>query len=313
MSLQYFNDTCGKFRSEEDKFESLYIFVIRGVTVENTIEKVKKMIGIIDEIGNNVKKHYLKTRLNAFINFVEGGGLETMLNGIYMVYKKVEEIAIHPDWNETLNMFKCENFIVKYGDKFPLDWLSSYLTDRSYLNILQVQNNNIKHIYLNTTKRVMHAEHNEKKCDLNEFVNTNIPKGEYCLIHGVSSFLKQVKDTMYIKVLNGNKRDEELLEEHDKILNEKKSIELQKWLDAMINPDSKDAKKLAFGKEITDAINDHMLKILFCTPKMRKIVTEKIAQEDIIFDIVEIKSYVAGDIGRTLRENFGGAIGIKFY
>lgn len=310
---QQFVNTFEKFKHEEDRFESLYIFVIRGMTVESITNEVKRMIAIADEMGNNVKKNYIKARLYSFVTFLEGAGLETNLSGIYMVYKKIEEIAIHPEWNETLNMFKCKNFVCEYGDKFKLDWLHDYLTDKSYLNVLQIQNNNIRHVYLNQTKRVVHSEQEEKKCDLNEFVCQHIPKGEYCVVHGVSSFIKQLKDSTFMKVLNGNKRDEEILDEFDKLLNEKKSIELQKWLDTMSNPDSKDAKKLAFGKEITEAINDRMLKTLFCTPRMRKQVIEKLQQDDLIFDIVEIKSYDSADIGMRLRRDFNGAIGIKFY
>jgi hypothetical protein len=310
---QNFVNTFDKFKQEEDKFESLYIFVIRNMTVEAITNEIKRMITIADEMGNNVKKNYIKARLYSFVTFLEGIGLETILSGIYMVYKKIEEIPIFPEWNETLDMFKCRNFVCEYGDKFKLDWLYDYLTDKSYLNVLQLQNNNIKHIFLNQTKRVVYSEKEEKKCDLNEFVNQHIPKGEYCVIHGVSSFIKQLKESTTLKVLNGNKRDEEILEEFDKMLNEKKSIELQKWLDTMSNPDSKDARKLAFGKEIIEAINDNMLKTLFCTPRMKKQVLEKIQTENLVFEIIEIKSYDSSDMGMKLRKDFNGAIGIKFY
>lgn len=310
---QHFVNTFAKFKQEEDKFESLYIFVIRTMTVEATLNEVKRMIAIADEIKNNVKKNYIKARLYSFVTFLDGTELQTNLSGIYMVYKKIQEITIHPEWNETLNMFKCKNFVCEYGDKFKLDWLHNYLTDKSYLNVIQIQNNNIKHIYLNQTKRVVHSEQEEKKCDLNEFIGKHISKGEYCVVHGVSSFIKQLKDSAYMKVLNGNKRDEEILQEFDKLLNEKKSAELQKWLDTMSNSDSKDAKKLAFGKDIRKAINDQMLKTLFCTPRMKKQVIEQLQQDDLIFDIIEVKSYNSTDVGMRLRKDFDGAVGIKFY
>lgn len=310
---QHFANIFNKFSNEEDKFESLYIFVIRNTNVESTINEIKRMINIADEMGNSVKKNYIKARLYSFITFLEGVSLETMLSGIYMVYKKIEEIEICSEWNETLTMFKCKNFVCEYGDKFKLDWLHDYLTDRTYLNVLQIHNNNIRHIYLNSTKRAVNSEYEEKKCDLNEFINQHIPKGEYCIVHGVSSFMKQLKDSPLLKVLNGNKRDEEIFDEYEHMLNDKKSIELQKWLDLMQNPDSKDAKKLIFGKEITEAINDNMLKTLFCTPRMKKQVMCNIRSENLIFDIVEIKSFNSSDVGMRLRKDFNGAIGIKFY
>lgn len=309
----YFNNLFQKYFQEEDRFESLYIFVINGQTVELAINDIRRMITIADEITNNVKKHHIKTRLNSFINFIEGEGLETILSGIYMVYRKIDMIALEPEWNETLNMFKCKKFVCEYGNKFKLDWLHNYLTDRSYLNVLHVQNNNIKHIYLNSTKRIVHSEREEKKCDFNEFVNQNIPKGEYCIVHGISSYIKQIAMSPFLKVLNGNLRDTEIFEEYEKMLNEKKMIELQRWLDLMANVESKESKKLAFGKEITEAINDHMLQTLFCTPRIKAMVLEKINADDLIFNIVEIKSYDSNDVGMRLKKDFNGSIGIKFY
>jgi len=312
MDLQ-FSNTFNKFKSEEDKFESLYIFVIRNMSIESVINELKRMINIADEIGNSVKKNYIKARLYSFITYLEGGGLETIISGIYMVYKKIEEFSIFPEWAETLDMFKCKNFICEYGDKFKLDWLHDYLIDKSYLNVFHIQNNNIKHIFLNSTKRVVNSEHDEKNCKLNEFIEQRIQKNDYCIVHGVSSYLKQLKDSANLKVLNGYKKDEDILEEYDKLMNGKKSIELQKWLDLMQNPDSKDAKKMAFGEEITNAINDSMLKTLFCTPRIKKLVFEKFDKDLLIFDIVEIKSYNSSDIGMRLRKDFNGSIGIKFY
>lgn len=312
MSLQ-FDETFGKFKSEEDKFESLYIFVIRSMTIENVINELKRMISTADEIANNVKKNYIKARLYSFVTYLERGDLETTISGIYMIYKKIEEFSIIKEWDDTLNMFRCKNFVCEYGDKFKLDWLRNYLTDKSYLNVFHIQNNNIKHIFLNSTKRVVNSEHDEKNCKLLEFIEQRVQKNEYSIVHGTSSYLKQLKDTTTLKVLTGTKKDDEIFEEYEKIMNEKKSKELQKWLDLMQNPDSKEAKKIVFGKEIMDAINDRMLKTLFCTPRIKKFVFENFEQDALIFDIVEIKSYDQSDIGTKLKKDFNGSIGIKFY
>ena len=306
---QQFRDTFEKYRDINDKFESLYIFVIRDMSIENVINEITRMITIIEEIGNYVKKKYLKNRLSSLITYLECQGLENTISKIYMVYDKIDEIEINNEWNETLEMFKCKKFVCEYGSNFNLEWLHDYLTDRSYLNVLHVQSNNIKCIHLNRTKRVVFFEVEEKKADLNQ----HIPKNEYCVIHGISSFIRQIVETPLIKVLNGNKKDEEILEEFEKMLNEKKANELQQWLDFMANTESKESKKIIFGKEITDAINDHMLKTLYCTPRMKKQVLEKIQEDDLIFNIIEIRSYTPTDIGMRLRRDFNGAIGIKFY
>ena len=309
----HFNSIFSKFNSYSDKYGSLYIFIIRNLPVEHVTEKIKKMISITDDITNSVKKNYIKTRLNNFINYLDSHKPLSIINSIFLLSKKVDEFEFSQSWTETLDMFKCDNFTVKYGDEFPLSWLHDYLTDKSYLNVLHIQNNNIKHLFLNSTKRVINSEYSEKKCDLTDFISQHIPKSEYCCVHGISSFIKQLKETSTIKILNGNKRDSELLSEYEKILNNIKSQELQHWIDIMGNSDNKDSAKIIFGSEITQAINDNMLHTLYCSPRIKKNVIEKIPSENLIFKIVEIKSYESTDIGKRLRDDFKGSIGIKFY
>lgn len=310
---QRFSETFDKYTNVTDKFGALYIFVIRDVSVEFVFDKIKKLMANADDMHNNVKKNHIKGRLHKFVNVLENEQLSKTVNNIYLVSNDVNVIAFDDYWIETLNMFNCDSYLVKYGDEFQLEWLRDYLLDRSYVNVLQLQNNNIKHIHLNSTKRVTVKEHTEKKCELNEFISNNIPSSEYCVVHGVSSFMKQLVCSNMLIVLNGTKRDDELLLEYNKILNSKRSIELEKWLEYFNNPDSKEYKRIIIGKDnILQSMNYNELKIIYCLPKIKKNILKNFTGTK-TFELVEIKSYDNNDTGHKLKTIYDGIIGIKFY
>lgn len=308
--ITYFDQIFGRYKNDEDKYESLYIFVINGMIIEELIEKIKKMITIVDSISNPTKKTYLKGKLNNFIENLNGINPETKVECIYFVSNSVHYHEFRPYWKETLKNFKCDQLLVKYNDKYEINWLKNLLLDRSFINIFHLNNNNLKHIHLGLTKKRVFKEKEEKKLDMNQYVNENTRVGETVIIHGISSFMKGIVETSKLKVLSGHKRDDELLEEYDKIINEENSILLQWWLDRILDP--KEGKKLAFGKDIGNGINDCMIKTIFCSPERSIKLLENYPDSNIQDKLIIVKSY-GEDVGKRLLLEFKGAVGIKFY
>lgn len=310
IEFEQFEAIFGKYKNIEDRHESLYIFVINGLVIEELVEKVKKILSIVDSCNNPVKKSYLKSRLNNFIENLAVVDAETIVNCIYMVSNSVSYHELRPYWKETLTNFKCDKFIVKYDNNYQLGWLKNLLLDRSYINALHLNNNVLKHIHLGFTKKRLFKEKDEKKMDINMYINENIKPNEIVIIYGVSSFLKNVQTTQKIKLLTGHKRDDELLEEYDKILNDENAVQLQWWLDRMNDP--KEGKKIVFGKDIGNGITDGMIKTVFCSPERSIKLVKNYSNDNIEDKIVVIRSY-GDDIGARLVNEFNGAIGIKFY
>jgi len=305
-----FDTIFNKYKDASDKYESLYIFVVRGLIVEDFLDRVHKMIGIVDDIPNSSKKGFLKSRLYTFVKHLEGLKSESIVSGIYFLGSDINEFEFRGYWKETLSQFACDNVLLRYGDSYQLEWLKNLLLDRSYINVVHLRNNILKHYHLNSTKRKLYQEKNEKKMDMQLYITESVPKGEICIVHGISSYLKTLKDSNTLKILNGDKKDDQLFEEYEKITNQKSSLELQEWLDKLLDP--KDGKKIVFGIDIKKCINAKLLKTLYCSPDIRLKILEKILPEDIVFDIVVVKSF-GDDIGRKLVNDFKGAVGIKFY
>ena len=155
MNEEYekFDDIFRTFKNVKDKYESLYIFVANGLMIDDFVDKINKMVGIIDDISNTNKRGFLKTRLKTLLKHLEGFEAESNVNGIFLLGNCVNEFDHRPYWTSTLKEFKCDNLMVKYGETYQFDWLKNLLIDRSYVNVLHVKNNVLKHIHLNDTKK----------------------------------------------------------------------------------------------------------------------------------------------------------------
>lgn len=307
---EHFNTTFARYKGVTDRHQSLYIFVINGMVVEEFIERVKKMITIVDAGTNPSKKAYLKSKLNNFVENLLGIEPLATINGIYFVSNTVHYHDFRRFWKETLDSFGCDKVLIQYDDTYQLDWLNNLLLDRSYINILHIKSNTLKHVHLGLTKKRVFREKTEKNMDLTSYIQENVQKGETCLVHGVSSFLKGIQETETLKVFTIDKRDEELLNEYDKIINEKNSQLLRQWLDRMLDP--KEGRKLVFGKDIGSGITDRMLKTIFCSPERKLKLIENYATDNTLPELIVVKTY-GDDIGKRLVVEFKGAVGIKFY
>lgn len=308
--VELFDEIFSKYKNITDKHQSLYIFVINGLQIEHLVERVTKMITMADTITNPVRKSYIKTRLNKFLENLTVVEPLTKINGIYFVGPSVSYVDFRSYWKETLNIFHCTDMFVMYDDSYRLDWLNNLLLDRSFIHILHFRNNNVKHFYLNLTKRKLHQEKTEKKMDVNEFIQEHI-KGDICLIHGISSFLKTLIETENIKLLSGDKRDEELLEEYEKILNRKNCKVLKIWMDKLVHPT--ESKRLVFGQEIGRGIENQMLKTIFCTPERKIKLIENFGTDNKMPELIIIKQLDDDENVRRFIVDFKGGLGITYF
>lgn len=326
--LEAFERIFGEYRNITSKYNTSYIFVINEYDIKDVIKQITKMIKIANEIQNTNKKQFIKSKLYKFIEYFNND-VRNVINGIFLVSSKstnfmaspkstnflvhdtiIIEIMFNSYWKETLELFKCDNFIVLYDEKFKLDQLYELLTDRTYFNVLNINYNDLQHFHLNLTKKCIVSKISKKSMDIQNYIMENIPNNEYVFIYGVSSSIKNIEETEYIKIVKCH-NDMELCNEYNKIQNKKKSIELQYWLDRL--HDKKNGCKIVFGKDIDKCIKDKLLATLFCSPKMKQKVYQKIPKENIIFNVIEIKSFENHDVGYNLEYLYQGAIGIKFY
>lgn len=313
IKMEEFNSQFSEFRNSTDKFESLYIFVVYNITVETFIEKINKIIGLVDQIANPHKKNYIRNKLVKISESFEGTPLDTILNNVFLLNDKFHHLELRKEWKKNLIDFDCDNFVYKRANEFDLEWLRDYLLDISYIHILHLKSNQLKHYYLNTTKKKLFNEIQSKSFNLEEYIGQTIKAKTICVIHGVSIVLKNTEhlETDYIRIFRTDIKDDEILDIVEKINNDRNLIKLQNVFAKILDP--KEGKKIVFGKDISSNIQNKMLQTLYCTPKKLAKLKENIDPDLLIFEIIIIRSFSNADSGRQLIDDFGGVIGVTFY
>ena len=297
-----------------DKHKSLYIFIVNNIAVEEVIEKIKRMIIIIDSGSNPSKNAYRKNRLSIFLTHLTGIKPESIVDGLFLLGTTLDKFSFNPFWRETLELFGQNKFIEFHDDYFDIELLKNLLLDRSYINVLHFKNNTLKHIHLNKTKKRIHCERTERNMDVNAYIVTNkISQDDVFIVHGVSSFLRSVttSETNNIYVLNGDQKDNDILATIERIENNRKSQLLKSWLDKM--SDIKEGHKLVFGSEIKENIENQMLHTIFVSPERAEKMVLNFPDLNLMDKMVIIKSIDSDDLGYQLAHQWKGAIGIKYY
>jgi hypothetical protein len=307
----HFNESFSKYSTVKDKFDSLYIFVIYKLNLEDSYEKISKIINIIDSMSDTKKKNYLKCKLHNFREYLNTNYKpEEIINGIFMVNHDVKFESLIPYYSQTLNMFSHNKISYEYDCIYPIEWLKNLLLDREYINVIKVKNNDISHTKMNSTKKIIVYSSTIKSMELDKIVEERIPKGESYLIHGSSSVLKNYIDKNAVSVHGSELNDEAILKIASNIKNLQFQTELEDILSKLLDP--KIGSKIVFGKDIKLCIKNSLLKTIYCTELIKKQLLN-IPQHLINFEIKVIKQIEKGDIYSQLEKDFSGAVGIKYY
>lgn len=306
-----FNNTFYKYLDKKDKFDSLYIFVINNMIIEEVIEKVLKIILSIDNMSDTKKKIYLKNRLGNFMEYLKiNYKPEVFITEIFLIDDNINPETLTTYYKQTLQMFNVNNFLFEYSSTYPLEWLQNLLLDRDYVNVLKIKNNDIQHIKINSSKKLTVYSDTIKSMDLQKIIQDKIPKNEPYLIHGVSAVLKNFIDKKAIGVYTNELTDNKILQ----IASNIKNLEYQKDLEDILSKllDPKMNNKIVFGKDIQISIKNSLLKTLYCTEEVYK-KTSVIPEHLKTFEIKIIKQIEKGDICDRLEKDFSGAVGVKYY
>ena len=310
-ALIHFKQQFNKYSDKKDKFDSLYIFVVNDIVIEELIEKISKIISSIDNISDVKRKNYLKNRLCNFKEYLKTNYKpEVFISEIFLIDDNINSENFTNFYKQTLQMFNVNKFICEYSSIYPLEWLQNLLLDREYINVIKIKNNDIQHSKINSTKKITVYSDSIKSMDLSKIIQDKIPKNEPYLIHGVSSVLKNFVDKKAVGIYSSELTDEQIL----KISSNIKNLEYQKELEDILNKllDPKVANKIVFGKDIQISIKNSLLKTLYCTEEIYN-KSSVIPEHLKTFEFKIIKQIEKGDIYNKLEKDFSGAVGIKYY
>jgi hypothetical protein len=307
----HFNETFNKYLGIKDKFDSLYIFVINKLNLEDITDKISRIITFVDSMSDVKKKSYLKSKLCNFREYLKNNYKpETLISNIFFVNNEVYSENLTPYYKQTLELFAQSKLLYEYACEYPLEWLKNLLLDREYINVIKIKNNDITHSKINSSKRINVYSSTIKSMELDKIISERIPNGEPYIIHGVSSVLKNFTDKNAIAVHTTELTDEYIL----KIVSNIKMSELHKELDNILSKllDPKFGNKIIFGKDIQICVKNSLLKTLYCSNDIYKKISN-IPEHLRNFEIKVINQIFKGDIFDRLDKDFAGAVGIKYY
>lgn len=304
-----FDTTFGKFIGLKDKFDSQFMIICHDITLDDLKDKIIHQVELIKLVNDTVKRNHLLKKITGFRDYLENMQNRKIISSVFFIHSNPEEVRLTNEWCNVLKSFNVDKYMFKRGDYFDIGYLKSLLTDTSYHDIIHVNNNTLTHFHLNSTKKKTYFKDDKSTLDVEAYVKENVK--DYCVVHGVSGAIKNLKSTSTMVVNNGFLKDTEIFNMIERILNTKNSESLNEWLNNITNP--KLMHRLVFGKDIEKRIITKLLKTLYCSPEFHEKIKQKVPEEFHIFEIVVVKSLEKGDIGNVLKTNYSGAVGVTFY
>ena len=309
--MDKFKEIFDKYLDHRSKYESSYIVIVYDLPDDKIIDNINHQIGIINTIGDKIRRNYLLTRIFNFREYIQARFSKISLTGIFMIKDDVEYIELLSEWKKNISLYDVNNFIFIHNEYFDIEYLEDLLLNKDdYNHVINVSQNKFVHSHNTKTKKKYISSGTANHADLNKYLSDI--KSKYVIIHGIGQMLKNFttpnKNTLVCaKLLT----EDNLSEEINKLNNSVGSERLTEILDKLNTPNIMD--KLVFGKEISKGISEQMIKTIFCTSDMKKKLVIKIPKDLQTFELVEVKSFDDKDVGHRLEVIYSGIIGVRYW
>ena len=301
-----------QYVSYKDKV--LYTILVHDHTNEELIDIVKKKLENINKkISNSFKKKLINDKIYSFINYLESAMNRTdKVNSIFLINDKINRIDMSSSEKSFCKNWNISRFIFEFDEEFKIDYLMELLSIKMVKCVFKFDKSSYSVVHLDSTKSKVVENHSSLDEDsITRYINQHKPVA----IYGLCSILKKLShlESKNLSVINRHMSNDEILE-----LIRVKNIEFNQelfkteFLDNVNNPALLD--KLIFGKkDISEAINNFLIKKLFINPKLYKVLKEHADSSTLNFEIVIVQSLKTGDFGQVLNKNYNGMVGIKYY
>ena len=299
----------------------LYIALYHSLTSDEIVKSIKKMLKKINlKMKNSFKRKLANDRLfrleTTIIKTWENSEKE-IVNSIFFITD--DKLEYYPLTKTELSVCKLWNIskeIIKYDRDFDIEYFENLLNPNNYHHVFSLDKMSLKYIHISKYKqRVIrtfkissaNSEKNlEEKCKLESKLG-NI----HYILHGCSSLLKKVNNinmTVFTKQLS----NEAILKFFFTRIMRKNHLQLKKYIDYISRPDKSDL--IIFGKkEISEAITNQMINILFITPKLLNGLKNKISPDYLNFQIIKVSRIEKCDIFQTFVKDFNRLLGVLYY
>lgn len=293
---------------------SAHIWVVYDMNKDEFIEILKgKMEGC-----KNIKD----TKLRSVVNDIYFNLISALTSDSRLVSPLNIVAFSHPTNTDIVNLtktqikllkeYKCRKYISRSDNSFDLEWLDNYLNDDWHLNVVSVVNHTFSLRRLGKTKSVCTFRSDNKDMTIDDFIEENIPKGDY-IITGSSVKLKNFKPTKSVIFFSQRViSDEQILERYEKMQNEKSIVRAEEIIAMVNNVNMMD--RVVFGrKDIGQKLPNGYLEEVYCYRKLYNKLLILMKEENIKVGTVIVPIDRDPRDKRTLLlKDYGGIIGLSY-
>jgi len=274
----------------------------------NLSEAIKFLSDKLEKVNKSIKDSYKRKMANDIIyeikTTIENGTYEEKFNYFILANQKdchiipfsEEDLMLASTWNMSPNMFE-------HDSKFMINYLEKLFSTE--LNILVYHFNNkevtIKSVDYNKVKI-------EQKISVDKFDDIDKPSNRLSIYCGISSYLDKNKPSYLIK--SKSVTNDDIIEYYQQIIEEKNIARLEKDILGNIANEKVNHKFLFGRNEISEGITNMVIKTLYITEKLFRILKKKLAETNSLsllnFEIITISN------GRVLKQ-FEGMIAEKYF
>lgn len=296
----------------------LYVVLYHSLSQQEIIESLKSTLKKINlKMKDPYKRKMANDRLYSLETYISNKWLkEKPVNSIFFINdNKIDHYLLTKAELSVCKLWNLPKEIIKYDKEFDIDYFESLLDGNNYHHVFRLDKMSLKYIHLSKHKqRVIRtckiSSANSEK-DLKEKCQIESKANQHAIVHGQGSLLKKLEIsnmTVFPNVLS----NEAVLEFFFTREMRKNHSQLKECIDYMQHPEKSDLI-IVGKKEISNAITNYMIKMLFITPKLLFNLKKKIGSEYLNFKIIEISRIEKGDLFQTFVKDFGGLLGVLYY
>jgi len=297
------------FSNENDKFS--YSFLFHSTVSEEIIDTLnKKLENINKKMSNAFKKKNINDRIYSLISNMESRFQPTeVVNGIFFVNSKINFIPfVRADMNH-IKLWDITKFYMEFDEKFMTEYFIDLFSTKKVKTVFKFEKSSYDILSIDYTKSRKLESHSSMD---ESHITENVSKHNPVVIYGLNQTLKKLKfDNVIIELKNMSK--EEVCDIISKKEIEDNMVQFKTEILDMI-PVEAISDKFVFGrKEISEAIENYMVKKLFINSKLLSVLRSKADNSLLNFTIVEIKSLQPGDPGNILNKDYFGMVAVRYY
>lgn len=324
ISVLDFDNIVNSLKDVTGKTESLYVIVLFKCTSEELLEYTLSRSQNALKIKDSHRRGRARKAYNTLKEFGETFLEKYVFNHLIVMDVERDTLDAYSLTNRMIHLlssYECTKIWLRCTDYFNLDELRDYLESDEHFNLFRIKNNQVKHIKLGRTKKVVIHTEESKTLDLPNYIETRLKsmdKAKY-LVYGVSSKLASISESpIHVRaydVINHDISDEDAIEYIARMVQSNILDEMDADLDMMQNP--KTMHRILFKKDFTpNTIANVKRMYIDKRNKDRFLGNCKKNNIDVSFELVVIDSTIK-DFQENrecrLMNEFDGVIGVSYY